>query len=77
MRAHGGIARTVLEPLLADQKTPKGIVDRVQIVMAEIATADIAKKAAANESTAPAAPSAATAAESSPAGGAPVATKKE
>jgi hypothetical protein len=36
-------ARTILTPLLVDQKTPKSIVDRAQIVMAEIASGELAK----------------------------------
>jgi hypothetical protein len=63
-------ARTLLTPLLVDQKTPQSINERVQIVLAEIATAEIAKKAG-NETQAPAA----TAAESAPS--VPVDTKKE
>jgi hypothetical protein len=65
-------ARTLLTPLLVDQKTPQSISERAQIVLAEIATADIAKKAG-NDAQAPAAK----AAESAPAATAPAATKKE
>ncbi len=55
-------ARSLLTPLLVDQKTPQSINDRVQIVLAEIATSEIAKKAG-SETPAPAA----SAAESAPA----------
>ena len=48
-------ARTVLTPLLVDQKTPASIAERAQIVLAEIAAAEIGKKAAA-EPIAPGAP---------------------
>ncbi|HUJ36776.1 MAG TPA: tetratricopeptide repeat protein [Hyphomicrobium sp.] len=48
-------ARTVLTPLLVDQKTPPSIAERAQIVLAEIAAAEIGKKAAA-EPIAPGAP---------------------
>ncbi len=65
-------ARTLLTPLLVDQKTPQSISQRAQIVLAEIATAEIAKKAA-GEPQSPAA----TAAESAPSTTAPAATKKE
>jgi hypothetical protein len=65
-------ARTLLTPLLVDQKTPQSISERAQIVLAEIATAEIAKKAG-NDTQAPAAK----AAESAPAATAPAATKKE
>jgi hypothetical protein len=67
-----GEARTVLTPLLVDQKTPQSIVERVQIVLAEIAAGEIAKKGADSKPTA-----GATAAEGAPAGAAPSATKKE
>jgi hypothetical protein len=63
-------ARTLLTPLLIDPKTPQSINDRVQIVLAEIATSEIAKKAG---SAAPAA----TAADSVPSASAPADTKKE
>jgi hypothetical protein len=66
-------ARTVLTALLVDQNTPQSIIERAQIILAEIAAADIAKKAG-NE---PAPASAATAAESTPADKAPSGTKKE
>jgi hypothetical protein len=39
-------ARTILTPLFVDQATPQSITERAQIVMAEIAAGDIAKKAA-------------------------------
>ena len=39
-------ARTILTPLLVDQATPQSITERAQIVMAEIAAGEIAKKAA-------------------------------
>jgi len=48
-------ARTVLTPLLVDQKTPASIAERAQIVLAEIAAAEIGKKAVA-EPIAPGAP---------------------
>ena len=48
-------ARTVLTPLLVDQKTPPSIAERAQIVLAEIAAAEIGKKGAA-EPIAPGAP---------------------
>jgi hypothetical protein len=65
-------ARNILTPILVDQKSPQSIVERAQIVLAEIAAADIVKKSG----SAPQAP-AATAAESAPAGAAPSGTKKE
>ena len=66
-------ARNVLTPLLVDQKTPQSIAERAQIVMAEIATDEIAKKAG---SAAPA-PGGAAAADTAPAGAAPATTKKD
>ncbi len=48
-------ARTVLTPLLVDQKTPTSITERAQIVLAEIAAAELGKKALA-EPVAPGAP---------------------
>ena len=48
-------ARTVLTPLLVDQKTPQSIAERAQIVLAEIAAAELGKKADA-EPIAPGAP---------------------
>jgi hypothetical protein len=66
-------ARTVLTPLLVDQKTPQSIVERAQIVLAEIATSEIAKKGAEAKPAA----AGATAAEGASAGAAPSATKKE
>jgi hypothetical protein len=39
-------ARTILTPLFVDQSTPQSITERAQIVMAEIAAGEIAKKAA-------------------------------
>jgi hypothetical protein len=65
-------ARTLLTPLLVDQKTPQSINERIQIVLAEIATAEIAKKAGSG-TEAPAAK----AAESAPSTSAPAGTKKE
>jgi hypothetical protein len=53
-------ARTVLTALLVDQRTPQSITERAQIILAEIAAADIAIKAG----SAPA--PAATAAENTP-----------
>lgn len=46
-------ARKILEPLLADQSTPQGVVDRAQIVMGQIVAAKIAKEAAASGSQTP------------------------
>jgi hypothetical protein len=69
---NSGEARTILTPLLVDQKTPQTIIERAQIVLAEIAGGEIAKKAG-NEPQKPAA----TAAESAPSGAAPSGTKKE
>jgi hypothetical protein len=63
-------ARSILTPLFVDQSTPQSIVERAQIVMAEIA----AKKAAGD---APAPGSAAKAADGAPAPTMPPATKKE
>jgi hypothetical protein len=65
-------ARTLLTPLLVDQKAPKSITDRAQIVLAEIATAEIAKKA---DSATPA--PAAKAADGAASATAPADTKKE
>jgi hypothetical protein len=65
-------ARMLLTPLLVDQNTPKSINDRAQIVLAEIATAEIAKKAG---GAVPA--SAATATDGTPSANAPAETKKE
>lgn len=45
-------ARTILTPLFVDQATPQSIAERAQIVMAEIAAGEIAKKA--SEAPAPA-----------------------
>jgi len=38
-------ARSILTPLFVDQQTPQSITERAQIIMAEIATGEIAKKA--------------------------------
>lgn len=38
-------ARTILTPLFVDQQTPQSVTERAQIVMAEIAAGEIAKKA--------------------------------
>jgi hypothetical protein len=65
-------ARNILTPILVDQKSPQSIIERAQIVLAEIAAAEIVKKSG-SASQAPAA----TAAESAPAGSAPSGTKKE
>ncbi len=65
-------ARTLLTPLLVDQKTPQSINDRVQIILAEIATAEIGKKAGDEPKT-----PAATAAEGAPSSSTPADTKKE
>jgi hypothetical protein len=67
-----GEARIILTPLLVDHKTPQSILERAQIVLAEIASGEIAKKAG-NEAPAPAAK----AAEGTPAVTAPEKTKKE
>ncbi len=64
-------ARSILTPLFVDQKTPPSITERAQIVMAEIAAGELAKKAGTET------PAAATASESAPAGTKPPATKKE
>jgi len=48
-------ARTILTPLLVDQKVPPSIAERAQIVLAEIAGGEIEKKAAA-EPVAPGSP---------------------
>lgn len=69
----GSEVRTIMTPLLVDQDTPKTISDRVQIVMAQIAAAELAKKAQASPQ--PAATE--TKAESAPAEGTPPATNKE
>ena len=45
-------ARTFLTPLLVDQKTPQTIIERAQIVLAEIAAGEIAKKGAEAEARA-------------------------
>jgi hypothetical protein len=66
-------ARTLLTPLLVDQKTPQTINDRAQIVLAEIATAEIAKKAG----SAAQAPAAAAADSAPSTSGTPPETKKE
>jgi hypothetical protein len=39
-------ARTILTPLFVDQQTPQSIAERAQIIMAEIATGELAKKSA-------------------------------
>ena len=67
-----GEARLILTPLLVDRSTPQSILERAQIVLAEIAAGEIARKAG-NEVPAPAA----TAAEGTPAADAPAKTKKE
>jgi hypothetical protein len=48
-------ARTILTPLLIDQGTPQSIGERAQIIMANIAAGEIAKKAGAPAAAAPAA----------------------
>jgi hypothetical protein len=50
-------ARTILTPLFVDQATPQSISERAQIVMAQIAAGEIAKKSA-SDTPAPATPSA-------------------
>ena len=65
-------ARLLLTPLMVDQKTPQSIVERAQIVLAEIATGELEKK---SESAAPA--DSGTAAAEAPKSGAPADTKKE
>jgi hypothetical protein len=73
-------ARTLLTPLLLDQKTPQSIAERAQIVMAEIAADELAKKdasaAPATPAPAAAAPAGATADKAAP-GKAPEGSKKE
>jgi cytochrome c-type biogenesis protein CcmH/NrfG len=73
-------ARTLLTPLLLDQKAPQSIAERAQIVMAEIAADELAKKdaSAAPATPAPAepAPAGATADKASP-GKAAEGSKKE
>jgi hypothetical protein len=49
-------ARTILTPLFVDRSTPQGIAERAQIVMAEIAAGEIARKSTSNAPAAPAAP---------------------
>ena len=46
-------ARKILEPLLADEKTPQGVVDRVQVVMGQIVATELAKQAAVSASDSP------------------------
>jgi hypothetical protein len=65
-------ARTLLTPLLVDQKTPQSINERAQIILAEIATAELVSKAGDEPKT-----PAATAAESAPKPSTPDDTKKE
>jgi len=66
-------ARKILEPLLADEKTPQGVVDRAQIVMGQIVAKDLAKQAAVSGSETPN-----TAVDTSrPSGGAPNASEKK
>lgn len=50
-------ARTILTPLFVDQQTPQSIAERAQIIMAEIAAGEIAKKADALPPAAEASPS--------------------
>jgi hypothetical protein len=52
-------ARSILAPLLVDQKTPQTIIARTQIVLAEIAEAQTGAKADNKAESAPAAPAAA------------------
>lgn len=63
-------ARTILTPLFVDQQTPQSVAERVQIVMAEIAAGEIAKKAGEAPGSAPAP----AAAPQTPANAAPPAT---
>jgi hypothetical protein len=72
MAGNAGAARLILTPVLVDRSTPQSILERAQIVLAEIASGEIAKKAG-NLAPAPAA----TAAEGTPAVDAPAKTKKE
>jgi hypothetical protein len=65
-------ARTLLTPLLVDQNTPDSINQRAQVILAEIATADLVRKSG-DEPKAPAA----TATESSTTPTTPDDTKKE
>ncbi len=46
-------ARKILGPLLADEKTPQGVIDRAQIVMGQIVAADLAKQATVSGSETP------------------------
>jgi hypothetical protein len=46
-------ARTILTPLFVDQSAPQSITERAQIVMAEIAAGEIAKKAPASAAATP------------------------
>lgn len=66
-------ARKVLEPLLADENAPRSIVDRSQIVMAEIAASELAKTTASEQP----APTASSAANETPAADASKDTTKE
>jgi len=69
-------ARNLLTPLLVDQKAPRSITSRVQIVLAELAGSELATKK--SESAAPSSAPAEAKAESAPAEAAgTTATKKE
>lgn len=69
-------ARNLLTPLLVDQKAPRSITDRVQIVLAELAGSELAKKKSDNAS--PSSAPAEAKAEAAPAQGTgDSATKKE
>ena len=57
-------ARKILEPLLADQRTPQGVIDRAQVVMGQIVAAKLAKQAGASG---PETPKAAASANTTPA----------
>lgn len=60
-------ARSILTPLFVDQQTPQTIAERAQIIMAEIATAELAKKAAETPAASPSPGAAAPAGETKPA----------
>lgn len=69
-------ARNLLTPLLVDQKAPRSITNRVQIVLAEIAGGELAAKK--NKTEAPSSPPAEAKADAAPSeGAASTETKKE
>jgi len=76
----GTEVRAILTPLLVDDKTPQTINDRVQIVLAQIAAAELASKAGSAPQTpasAESAPAEATQSKDASADGAAAGTKKE